>query len=531
MEAINVMSTDVGDSRTGRKRADTSKDRNLTRRELLAALGGAALVPRHSACSRGVRPASSGVVSDSPLHYASLMDVAKLIKAKELSPVELTQLMLERVATVDGRLKSYATVMTEQALAAARIAEREIQSGKYRGPLHGIPIAVKDLCYTKGVRTMGGLAVLADFVPDYDATVVTKLNEAGAILLGKLNLTEGATLGYHPDFALPINPWREDLWAGASSSGSGVATAAGLCFASLGTDTGGSIRFPSMANGVVGLKPTYGRVSRYGVLALAESLDHVGSMARRVADAAVVLQVIAGFDSNDPTSLNEPVPNMLDALRDGVEGVRIGFDRGYAKDGVDPGLVAAIEAALGELERIGARIVEVDMPDFPAGLVSAWFTICAYELRAAHAANYPARADAYGAYLRDFLEIALTVTGEAYSEASALRAKFNEQFVATLSTVDAVVCPASGVPFPISAETQYGNMAGFDKVLPNLGVQFTMPADFAGTPTISLPCGADKDGVPYTMQLLGGRLTEPMLCRIAHTYEAATEWRTRHPPV
>jgi len=286
-----------------------------------------------------------------------------------------------------------------------------------------------------------------------------------------------------------------------------------------------------MANGVVGLKPTYGRVSRYGVLALAESLDHVGPMARRVADAAVVLQAIAGFDSKDPTSLKEPIPNMLEALRGGAEGVRIGIDRAYATEGVDPGLVAAIEAALGVLERLGARIVEVGMPDFPASFMNAWFTICAYEARVAHAANYPARADAYGAYFRDLLEMGSKVTSEAYSEASALRAKFNEQFVATLSTVDAVVCPAAGVPFPISAETQYGNMAAFDKVIPNLQVQFTAPADFAGTPTISLPCGANKDGVPYTIQLLGGRLAEPTLCRIAHAYEAATEWRARHPQV
>jgi len=189
------MSMDVGDSRTGRTRADTSRHRNLTRRELLAVLGGGAVLSLYSACPWGSRPASSGVVIDGPLHYASLMDVAKLIEAKELSPVELTRLMLDRIATVDGRLNSYATVMTEHALAAARIAEREIRSGQYRGPLHGIPIAVKDLCYTKGVRTMGGLGVLADFVPDFDATVVTKLNEAGAILVGKLNLTEGAGLG------------------------------------------------------------------------------------------------------------------------------------------------------------------------------------------------------------------------------------------------------------------------------------------------------------------------------------------------
>jgi amidase len=193
------------------------------------------------------------------------MDVARLIQSGEISPVELTQLMLDRIEAVDGRLHSYATLMAEHALETARATDRKIGSGAYRGPLHGIPVAVKDLCYTKGVRTMGGLGVLADFVPEYDATAVAKLEQAGAILLGKLNLTEGAIGGYHPDFEVPVNPWDESLWPGASSSGSGVATAAGLCFASLGTDTGGSIRFPSMSNGTVGLKPTYGRVSRDGV--------------------------------------------------------------------------------------------------------------------------------------------------------------------------------------------------------------------------------------------------------------------------
>ncbi len=211
----------VGNSRTGRMRADPPTGPNLTRRELLAVLGSGALLSLYSACSRGSTPASSGVVIDGPLHYASLLDVSKLIEARELSPVELTQMMLDRIDTVDSRLRSYATVMAAHALAAARVAEQEIQSGNYRGPLRGIPIAVKDLCYTRGVRTMGGLGVLADFVPDYDATVVTKLNEAGAILLGKLNLTEGAMGGYHPDFDLPINPWGEALWPGASSSGLG----------------------------------------------------------------------------------------------------------------------------------------------------------------------------------------------------------------------------------------------------------------------------------------------------------------------
>ncbi|MCH8175858.1 MAG: Asp-tRNA(Asn)/Glu-tRNA(Gln) amidotransferase GatCAB subunit A, partial [Proteobacteria bacterium] len=261
------------------------------------------------------------------IHYASLSSVAQLIQNREVSPLELTRTMLERIESVDKQLLSYATVTADRALDAARQAEQEINSGRYRGALHGIPVAVKDLCFTRGVRTMGGLKVLKDFVPSYDATVVRKLESAGAVLLGKLNLTEGALSGYNPDFDIPRNPWGEKLWAGVSSSGSGVATAAGLCFASLGTDTGGSIRYPSMANGIVGLKPTYGRVSRYGVLALAESLDHVGPMTRSTLDAAIVLQAIAGADANDATTLDATLPDIAASLKpDAIDlsGVRIG---------------------------------------------------------------------------------------------------------------------------------------------------------------------------------------------------------------
>jgi amidase len=250
-----------------------------SRRQALISISSAAFLSLQSSCSSKESSGLSGKQPvTEPLHYSSLREVARGIQSREISPVELTTRILDRIAAIDGKLKSYATVMREQALEAAKHAEEEVQRGRYRGPLHGVPIAVKDLCYTKGVRTMSGTSIYADFLPDHDATVVTKLRQAGAVLLGKLNLTEGAMGGYNPARDIPVNPWGEDLWPGASSSGSGVATAAGLCYGSIGTDTGGSIRFPSAANGIVGLKPTYGRVSRYGVFPLAESLDHVGPM-------------------------------------------------------------------------------------------------------------------------------------------------------------------------------------------------------------------------------------------------------------
>ncbi len=464
------------------------------------------------------------------LHFTSLREVARLIERKRISPLELTRAMIDRIAAVDPKLHSYATVMTDHALAAAKRAEAEICSGKYRGPLHGVPIAVKDLFFTKGARTMAGLKVLADFVPEYDATAVARLEAAGAVLLGKLNLCEGAMAGYNRSFHIPVNPWREDLWPGASSSGSAVATAAGLCFASLGTDTGGSIRTPAMANGVVGLKPTYGRVSRYGVFPLSESLDHVGPITRSVADAAIVLEAIAGFDPMDPTSLRETVPRMLDDTRQGIKGLRIGFDREFASEGVDPGLVRAIDDALIELTRQGAKIVTVKVPNVARNIfMDIWFPICAREARSVHAANYPSRAGEFGEYFRDFLELAAKVTDKQYEEAKRKATEFGDRFRAVLATVDVLAVPGGGVPFALSHEPQYGPMAGFNSVMGMVQVQFTVPADLAGIPTLSVRCGFSRDGLPYTIQFMGRRLGEPMLCRIGDAYERATAWHCRHP--
>jgi amidase len=277
---------------------DVNPGHIMSRRRALTLIGASAFVPLGG--YKGPTSSSLPTVNTKggePLYYASLQEVARRIQSRDLSPVELTRLMLERIASVDPRLKSYATVMSEQALADANVALQEIGAGQYRGPLHGVPVAVKDLCYSKGVRTMGGTVVLREFIPTFDGTVVSKLRTSGAVVLGKLNLSEGAAAGYNPSFDIPLNPWRADRWPGMSSSGSGVATAAGLCFGAIGTDTGGSIRMPASANGIVGLKPTYGRVSRFGVLPMAPSLDHVGPMARCVADAAILFDAIAGFDA------------------------------------------------------------------------------------------------------------------------------------------------------------------------------------------------------------------------------------------
>ena len=467
-------------------------------------------------------------MSEIPLHFKTITEVSELIKEKHISPVEVTTTILDRIDKLDSHLKSYATVMADHAMMAAEKAEAEITSGVYRGPLHGVPIAVKDLCFTKGVHTMGGTQVLAEHVPDFDSTVVAKLESAGAVLLGKLNLTEGAMGGYNPKFQIPINPWNAERFAGASSSGSGVATAAGLCFGSLGSDTGGSIRFPAAHCGTVGLKPTWARVSRYGVLALAESLDHVGPLTRSTADAGIVLEAISGFDPNDPTSLPDPVPNMIENIDKGVEGVRIGLDLQYATKDIDPELAEAVLAGIKVLEGLGAEIVEVQLPDMDP-YVAAWPTLCSAEAVAAHEATYPSRRDDYGPWFRGWLEKGAKVTGAEYAQANNLRAACTGHLRRVFEGIDVLVCPSTAAPpHPVKPEELYGPLP--ENREPKFQ-RFTAPFDFNGAPTLSVPCGFNSEGVPLSIQWVGKHLSEPLLCRIGHAYEGATEWHNQHPNI
>lgn len=491
----------------------------LTRRDVLASLAGVAALPAAAAA-----PQATG-----PLHYASLMDVAARIAAREIRPSHLTQQMLDRIAAVDGRLQSYVTVMAEQAMASARRADAEIEAGRYRGPLHGVPIAAKDLCYTRGVRTMAGTKVLADFVPDFDATVVARLESAGAVMLGKLVLCEGAFGPYYPGLQVPVNPWDASRWSGVSSSGSGVATAAGLCFASIGTDTGGSIRYPSAVNGCVGLKPTYGRVSRYGVFALAPSMDHVGPMTRTVEDAAVLFEAMAGADPFDPTSLPDPVPAARAELRRGVAGLRIGFDRRYATDNVDADVALAMDEVLATLTRLGANVVTVTMPDV-SQVGNAWFDLCYAEALAVHASTFPSRAGDYGPGMRAVLEAGRRLAPGKFAAATRLRADVSASIATLLDTVDCLVCPSmsnsarakESDPFDEDTAETWGALVRNDV--------HTQPFNFSGSPTLSVPCGFSADGLPLSVQFVGRRLSEAMLCRIGHAYEQATPWHSRHPP-
>lgn len=464
------------------------------------------------------------------IHFSSISSASELIKNRDISPVELTEHMLRRIEKLDIKLKSYVTVCGDQAMDAAMGAEKEIMSGKYRGFLHGIPLAVKDLCYMAGIRTTGGLKVRRNFIPSFDSSVVNKLRRAGAVLLGKATLTEGALSAYNTEFKIPENPWGENLWAGVSSSGSGVATAAGLCFGALATDTGGSIRYPSMASGVVGLKPTYGRVSRYGVMELASSLDHVGPIARNVKDAAIMFEAIAGKDALDLTTINEKIPSIAKGLTSDISNLSIGVDKKFIATGTDVGLVKALNDAIDAFSQLGARIVNIEMPrSDPAKLRDLWLPIVGFEAVRTHADNFPERADEYGGYFRSVLDLGLSMDMSDYQLAMKARNEFALDFKAALDKVDAVICPAGGVVFEVDKDAQYGNQEGMKDIIKNFQGQFTIPANLAGTPALVVPCGFSNNQRPYTFQLLGSKLSEEKLCRLGYAYEQQFPWTSVHP--
>lgn len=451
-----------------------------------------------------------------------------MIKSKEISSVELTQLILNRIEIIDAKLNSYITVMKQSALANALELDRELESGKYRGPLHGIPVAVKDLLYTTNAPTTGGHAFKLDFVPDYNSTVVNLLKDSGAVLLGKLNMTEGAMAGYQEDFKIPINPWGP-FEPGESSSGSAVATAAGLCFGSIGTDTGGSIRLPALVNGIVGLKPTYGLVSRHGVLPLAESMDHVGPMARTVEDAAILLQAIAGQDSNDLTSLSNEAPDYLASLKTGINGIRIGVDEDYINEGVEKMLVKSIQNAVQILENSGAKIVPIKMPGDKKEMDDMWNIISAKEAVIAHRETYPSKKDEYGLYFQDYLDFGQSISEDQYVNAMKYRENISAQFKDLFEEVDVIVCPSGGMPNVMSEETKRGPMSGWDPYLQYFDWHFLDLPSFAGTPALTLPCGDAEEGAPPGLQIMADFLEEPLLFRVGYALEQATNWPVQHP--
>jgi len=461
----------------------------------------------------------------SELHYWSIEKLSGEIRSGAISPVEVVGTLLDRIDAIDTELHSYITVMRDQALARARIAEDEIGRGLWRGPLHGIPVALKDLFNTKDAPTSAGMSIYKDHVPDYDATVVERLYAAGAIVLGKLTLTEGAYTNNHPIFPVPINPWNADHWAGTSSSGGGVATAAGLTFGALSTDTGGSIRFPSACNNVTAIKPTWGRVSRYGLFTLSHSLDHVGPFARSAMDAAMILGAIAGADDKDPTSLRAGVPNYVESTKRGLNGVRIGYDESFVSTRTDPEVVAAVHAARSVLASVGARIRPITFPS-PYEALRGWFHICGAETASVHEKTYPSRASEYHAGMAGLIEHGRTVPGAAVAKAWVDRLEFSGRLAATFEDVDLILIPTMTTPPPTLSELEaFGDD---DDVLLQM-IRYTAPFDLAGNPTIVLPAGFSGNNVPISLQLVGKHLSEDLLCAAGCAFQQATDWHLRRP--
>ena len=461
------------------------------------------------------------------LHYLTLLEAGQKIKGGEISSTELTEAMLARIDKLNGTLHPYVTVLTATAKIEAAQADAELARGEARGPMHGVPLAVKDLMAIDGVRTSAGMPILKDRKPDHTATVVDRLRAAGAVILGKLQLTEGAYAAHHPDVTDPVNPWNGDYWPGVSSSGSGVATAGGLCFGSLGTDTGGSIRFPSVACGLVGLKPTWGRVSRYGVFPLSETLDHIGPITRHVGDAAAMLGALAGADGNDPTSLPAEVPDYLGLLEDGVRGVTIGVDEQYISRDVDATVAEALSTALDVLRGEGASIRLVTMPPYDA-VVDVWAVVCGAEVAHAHADTYPARAGEYGPVLAGLLDIGVEASAIDYARATIIRRNFSGELAKLFGEVDLMAAPAMVVPTPrLDAMDE---LLGAPGALERL-IRYTAPFDHSGSPTISLPCGFTEAGLPLGFQLIGPHLGEGLLLRAGYAFERATVWNARHPDI
>jgi amidase len=459
------------------------------------------------------------------LHYLGIDELSRLLGARKVSPVELTEAMLRRIERLDPALKSYALVTPELALAQARAAEQMIGRRRILSQLHGVPIAVKDLCWTEGIATAAGMPLHRDFVPTVDGTAVRKLREAGAVLLGKLQLTEGAFADHHPEIPPPVNPWHRDHWSGASSSGSGVATAAGLCFGSLGTDTGGSIRFPSAANGVTGIKPTWGRVSRFGAFELAASLDHIGPMCRSAADAGLVLQAIAGSDPRDPTALLADVPDYLAGDDGTLRGMKIGFDERYALDEVEADVRRAVEATLATVRSLGAEIVSLRFPDV-ATMTADWGLHCAVETAVAHEKTFPSQRDRYGPGLAGLIDAGRALSAIEYQKILLRRRDFAGRVLAALAPVDAMLIPAQ----PIAAPT-VARMNTLGQVPAELAalIRYTAPFDMSGNPTLTFPVAFTAAGLPIAAQFVGKPLGEATVVRAGRAFQRVTDWHRRHP--
>ena len=466
------------------------------------------------------------------LCYQPTVDLARRIRAGEVSPRQAVDAYLDRIARVDPKVDSYLHVATEHARRAAARAEQALAERRPLGPLHGVPVAVKDLFDTAGMpTTCGSPRILGDNVPERTATAVERLEQAGAVLLGKLHMTEFAFIAHHPDTRPARNPWATDRSPGGSSSGSAVAAAAGLASATLGTDTAASIRLPSAWCGAVGLKPTWGRVSRDGVFPLSASLDHVGPITRTVADAALLLHCIAGHDPRDPSTRRQAAPPAEPAPRDDFKGVRVGWDEEFVTMGVLPEVVAVARAVRDRMAALGATIVPVELPELESTL-RTMSDVFDPETRAAHAALYPQRAADYGPLLRHGLAHFATrdpfVHVQGAVEARAFRHRIDRLF----DDVDVLVCPVGSITAPPQVDDEVIIQIFADDHRNVLRLtRLTSYFDLAGTPAISLPWGFDENGLPDAVQLVTRVGTDEAVLSLAARLEVEAPDRGRRPPL
>ena len=466
------------------------------------------------------------------LPFLTASQLSNLIETKEISPVEATEAYLDRIEEVDPKLNSYITITGEQAFESARQAEQEIAAGKHRGPLHGVPMAVKDQFNTAGVLTTGGSSILKNNVPGEDATVIAKLKEAGAVMLGKLNMSEFAMAEiYNHPYGTPRNPWDLERNPGTSSSGSGAATAAFLCSTSLGEDTGGSIRGPANFSGLVGLRPTHGRVSRYGVLGGSWSMDTVGPISRSVEDAAITIQAIAGYDTKDTYSWDVPVPDYRSALTGDIQGIKMGvIQERMDSPNLDPEFRETVAKAISVLGELGASSEDVSIPLAPnAGALT--MSILSVEWANLHRPLFEPNFDELDHNNKIRFLTGSIIPAQAYYKAQKIRAVLRQQILDALEKVDVLVLPTGPVTAPLvesvpgieSKEHSLTGLAG--------RISFTGPFNLAGTPAISVPCGFSAAGMPMGLQIVGKPFDEETVLRVAHAYEQNTDWHNCRAPI
>ena len=460
------------------------------------------------------------------LYHLTIREAAGLIESKRLSPGERTYTFLNRIDAIDGDIKSYVTLLGDEAVAQARAAEAEIMAGNYRGPLHGIPMGHKDLYDTKGVLTTGQSKLYEHRVPTEDSTAIARLNEAGSILLGKVAMFELAMGGPETSlFEQTLHPYGADIATGGSSSGSATAVAAGLAMGSLGSDTGGSIRGPASSCGIVGHKPTYGLVSRYGVLDLSWSLDHCGPMTWTVEDTAIMLQAIAGYDPKDPTTADVPVSDYLAGLRDGVRGLTIGVPREYFYEeapGVDVQVIQAAERALEALSELGAEIRDVEIPHIKYAQ-AANQVIMMSEAYSFHEANLKSRRQDYGDMVRNRFLLGGLLSASDYNQALRMRRVIKDEMADALHQADVLVTPTYASPAPKIE----GYAGGTTLTQPS----FTGPFNVSGLPAVSTPAGLSDEGLPMGLQVVGRPFDEATALRVAYAYEQTARFIDRRPPV